>query len=422
MKTKITISILLLLSYMAFNATIGEFYEISKTPLVGALAVDQLSDSNMAYTKSMWEIGAIKNLSPNFLAFVAVLSALGLLWKNDIKKLFIPISSIAICLAIIPTPANAYYAKTDYTEVVEVLPNQTAFLIPETGANKDGQAAFMSEAYLNANKVAMKRVTIPHVKLAGSGTLVDTYVPGARLLVVDRTPSSREWVSTGDRGTAQKDEGFRFESAESINMETGIVISAFVKEEDAAKFVYWFGAKAMKSDTDEERFASVIYGRSLAEVIDDNVRRKVQSVLAREFGKLPLVEAAKHKADVISITDKEVKDAFAPMGITVSFVGYAEGITYDKEVQTAINGVFLATKETEAKMARSEAIPYEKAMVDINFINAQAEAMKTVAHQWKGDINFPSFFMIPQGLSDTLGGWFGHGKSTPSSQPISTSK
>lgn len=334
-----------------------------------------------------------------------------------------------LATSALSAPAEAYYAKTDYTEVVEILPNQTAFLIPEVGANKEKQANFGSEDYLTANKVAMKRVTIPHDKLAGSSMWADFYVPSARLLVVDRTPATREWVTSAKRGTATDDQGFHFESAESINVSTGIVISAFVKEEDAAKFVYWFGAKKAAADaaavTDEERFASVIYARSLAEVVDDNVRHKVQAVLAREFGKLPLIDAASHKAEVIAVVEKEVKETFAAMGITVSFVGYAEGLTYEKPIQDAIDGVFLAEKETDAKLKRAEAVPYERAMVDINYTNAQAAALKTFAANWKGEMPaLPSWIVLPQGLSDAAASWLGHGKpaATPAEVPAKAPK
>ncbi len=418
MKRRICLSFILLTAFWVFSATIGDFYNIAKTPAVGSLAADQLADSNSAYAQSMYEINLLNHFSPNALALLALLAGLALVWKSELKKLFTPTACLLLCVAAFPESGSAYYSKTDYTEVVEILPNQTAFLIPETGANKEKQASFMSEDYLNVNKVAMKRVTIPHVKLEGSSVWADFYVPGARLLIVDRTPSTREWVSTPARGTDVKDQGFHFESAESINVSTGIVISAFVKEEDAAKFVYWFGSHKQEiADTDNEaRFASVIHARSLAEVVDDNVRHKVQAVLAREFGKLPLVEAAAHKAEVIAQVEKEVKETFLPMGITVSFVGYAEGLTYDPKIQAAIDGVFLATKETEAKTQRMAAIPFEQAMVNINFINAQADAMKTASTKWDGKLDLPNWVVVPQGITDNLASWMGKGK-LPDAKP-----
>ena len=103
------------------------------------------------------------------------------------------------------TSAYAYYDKNDVTEAYTILPNESAFWIPDVGANKDNQAKLDSEAYLNDNKVALKRFIVPHAKLSGSSGAwgwADYYVPSGRLIIVDRTPYSREWVDAADRGTS----------------------------------------------------------------------------------------------------------------------------------------------------------------------------------------------------------------------------
>jgi hypothetical protein len=43
-------------------------------------------------------------------------------------------------LSSLAGPAEAYYDKTDYTEAYFILPNESAFYIPDVGANRDGQA------------------------------------------------------------------------------------------------------------------------------------------------------------------------------------------------------------------------------------------------------------------------------------------
>lgn len=319
------------------------------------------------------------------------------------------LSIIALTTVLYTNESYAYYDTQDITEYVEIQPNWTAFLIPETGANKDSQAAFMSEKYLSDNKVAMKRVQIPHVLLKNYMLSRDHYIPASRLLEVDRTPVTREWVSSTNRGTSTKDEGFHFESAESINVSTGIVISAFVKEEDAPKFVYWFGAKTNNNvDVNDPSvtFNSVIYAKSLAEVVDDNVKHKVQSVLAREAGKYPLVELSLHKADIISIVEKEVKETFSVMGITISYVGYAESLTYDPRIQESIDRVFIANKRAEEVKQLASTVSYEQAMVNINYINAQAEALKKSAEKWNGSIQLPNWIVLPESLSKAVAGLF----------------
>lgn len=408
---KIIFTVLLFTAFTIISS-IDHLAQIAKTPIVGSLSTAQLADSNTTYIASQYGIDLVNGFHFSGIAFILFLVGLGIIWKDQLKKIFVsPTAALLFLVFLIgaPTHSWAYYSKTDYTEVVEIQPNQTAFLIPETGANKTDQASFMSTDYLNANKVAMKRVTIPHVKLTGSGTLVDSYVPGARLLVVDRSPTTREWVSANNRGTSGKDESFRFESSESINIQTGIVISAFVKEEDAAKFVYWFGAKKQpegEQETDEQRFASIVQARSLSEVVDDNIRRKVQSSLAKEFGKRTILDAAAQKADIIATVEKDVKDTFAPMGITISYVGYAESLSYDPKIQEAIDNVFIATKKAQAAQQLMASVPYEQAIVNINFINAEAEAIKTAAAKWNGAANLPAWIVIPNNLMESFGAWF----------------
>ena len=408
MNTQVRKTIILLITY-AIALQIGATIEIAKTPIAGALAVEQLQDSDAKYISSTYLTRFMTNTNSGVIISLLFFLGLFLIWRKPIMQIFFTV--FTLLLFLVPPPALAYYSKTNYAEVVEILPNQTAFLIPEVGKNKEHQASFLSVDYLNENKVAMKRVEIPHQKLQNSGLLSDYYVPEARLLVIDRTPTTREWVTATNRGTSAVDQGFNFESRESINIRTGIVLSAFVREEDAAKFVYWFGSRTQPNTeqlTDEQRFASVVYGRSLAEVVDDNVRHKVQSVLAREFGKYEFAEAVTKKAEIIAEVEKQVKEAFVPMGITIAFLGYAEPLSFEDEIQKSINAVFIAQKEAERSVALMTTVPYEQAIVNINYINAEAEALKEVANKWNGAINLPNWVILPQEVMGAINNLFPH--------------
>ena len=278
MKSKIIITIFIVALYSMIAWVGVTALEASKTVALGQLSTMQMQDSNSAYIQAQTLINVIGQSNPFYYGWLLIAFIVWMLWRKNIKALF---AGAVVLMLMLPTQSFAYYDNRDLPEYIEIMPNQSAFLIPLTGATKEGQASFMSETFLNENKVAMKRITIPHTLLKTGLMEQDKYIPASRLLLVDRTPVTREWVSAGQRGTSNKDEGFRFESAESINMESGIVLSAFVKEEDAAKFVYWFGTKtATNTDNPSVKFASVMNGRSLAEVVDDNVRRKVQAILA----------------------------------------------------------------------------------------------------------------------------------------------
>jgi hypothetical protein len=120
-------------------------------------------------------------------ACLLLLALLAIWWGPIARRLGRRTTTTAIALILGIGPAQAYYDKTDYTEAYTILPNESAFWIPDGGANKDNQSQFDSEAYLNANKVPLKRFIVPHVKLQGSGGFYDFYVPAGRPIIVDRT-------------------------------------------------------------------------------------------------------------------------------------------------------------------------------------------------------------------------------------------
>jgi hypothetical protein len=164
-------------------------YPVS-TILSGDAAVRQLDNSDVAYVTSIWGMRFFGNIGIPLLALLVVLVAI---WWVPTRRWLTAIRATAVLFALILAVPHAwaYYDKTDYTEAIYILPNQSAFVIPDAGANKDSQAQFMSLDYLKANKIAAKRVVIPHVKLSGSGAWSDFYVPSARVIIVDRTPYNR---------------------------------------------------------------------------------------------------------------------------------------------------------------------------------------------------------------------------------------
>lgn len=125
----------------------------------------QLLNSNDAYVMSMWKLAALRLYKALYALSLALIVVT---WWTPIKTAFMVVmekmSSLAVVLAAASMlfangDAGAYYAVSDYTEMVYITPNQTCFWIPDVGANKDSQQKFMSESYLHDNKVAAKAVT-----------------------------------------------------------------------------------------------------------------------------------------------------------------------------------------------------------------------------------------------------------------------
>lgn len=276
----------------------------------------------------------------------------------------------------------------------EINTHETAFLVPLEGAT-DEQGKFMSVNYLNQNKVAAKRVTLS-VRERSTGRLWYDYewVPTVRVIKVNRMPVTREWTGDSKKGTAAKDEALWVESADSIGFGLGVNVTALITEKNAAKFLYFFA------------------GKSLAKVVDQNVRGYVNSILSDKFATLELEKARKEKSSAFKEAFAKSKTHFENMGVTISNLGLAEGMIYrDKEIQQAINKNFVAemniqvedknNKSQEKINARNVAIATAEKLAAVEFAKAavartkqvmleiqrvEVEARLTMAKKWDGKL------------------------------------
>ncbi len=334
---RVAASVVAVVAYGGLNALLYP----AGTLLSAQAAGGQFANGDGAYLGSMVGMSLFGHLGVPAVVLLAVLAAI---WWRPVRGWF---GAVVLAGLLMPGGAWAYYDKTDFTEAYTILPNESAFWIPDAGANKDSQSQFESEAYLNANKVSLKRFIVPHTKLSGSGGFFDYYVPAGRLIIVDRTPFSREWVDASDRGTSRLKEGFPCQSKEGLNVTVGVALGASVAEADAAKYLYRFGVRAPQGDRSDPRiiFNSVYYSRSVKEVMDDFGRKKVSEVIcdqvtARTFDQV--------NADAKAIKDtaaKLITTYFAALGITIDFVGWADTFTFDHDIQAAVNRRYIATQD-----------------------------------------------------------------------------
>ena len=337
-------------------------------------------------------------------------------------KKYMMAAVVAVGLMFSVQPAMAYYDTVDNPEYIEIMPNESAFAIPEVGANKTSQTAFMSEAYLNeqvcdangANchgKIALKRFQVPHVLIKTSALSKDYYVPATKLLLVDRTPYNAEWTDDADTGTSKYKQAIHFESGQSADARINVSIAAHVTEENAAKFAYYYGAKNVgtkDSNDPATTFASVIRGRSLTDIMDSNVRGKVQTCVAREFGKLATDDLLTKKDLVSNTCEKEVKDFFANYGITIDYVGFSSGITWgNSKIQTAMDEAYIAQKNAQAYDARVKMVNVTALEADVAIKNSQAAAINNVSSRWNGSLNLPNWFVMPESMSGVIGKFIG---------------
>lgn len=301
----------------------------------------------------------------------------------------------------------------------EIGPNETAFVIPLEGETKEGQAQLQSVEFLESKRVVSKRISIPqrqHDLGRGPGNF--EWIATVRVIKVDRSPVTREWTRGSSSGTSSRDEAVAVESKDSINFRAGANITCSIREEDTAKFLYYFA------------------GKPLSEVIDTNVRGLVQTVLAREFGQRDLRQCMEEKIDAFTLCLEETRKIFAEKGLSVDYLGSSEGLLYDeKKIQDAINARFVAENDIEVakqeklaqdqrntlliekakaeRLAAEEIAKAQEAMtlkVTLEVQRTLAEAQKIAAERWNG--NVPTT-ILPQG-SNLL-----FGLDAPRTQPAS---
>ena len=391
-------------------------YTPRATLITGEAAGHQLDNTDAGYLTAVNTMNFFSAIGT--IMTVLFIGVLACIWftplRNAIKK---ATPTLAVLLAVAgasllgTTDSRAFFEKVDRTEIYPILPNQSAFWIPEVGAVKDKQVQVDSEAFLNENKVQLNRFQIPHQKLAGSaGNSVfsgwDYYVPAGRLIIVDRTPFSREWVDAQERGTSTKKEGFPCQSKEGLNITVGVALGASVSQANAAKYLFRFGVVPPKGDVKGAAdsvendgkviFTSVYYSRSVQNVMDDFGRKKIlelicDQVTSRTFDKVN--EEAKLIKDTAA---KQIVDFFAGYGITIDFMGWADTFSFDKDVQDAVNRLYVAKQDEEIGRRLQ---PYTEVIKAL----AQAQAQRSFGDKTDGRLPTTFFGMPPEVVGPLLG-------------------
>ena len=256
------------------------------------------------------------------------------IWAGVMAVLFIPKKSINMsapsCMLILlslmlGTGCMRPYEKPEYKEIGSA---QTAFVIPLEGDTK-GQAKFDSAAYLEAHKVATKRIQIPHRwnqegRIPADGSWINT----VNIIVVDRSPITREFKGDDTGKTKGKDNAIWVESADSVGFSMGWTVTAYIKEEDASQFLYMYPSG------------------SLAGVIDTEIRARIQQSSANVAASYKLDTLRDKKGEIVKAVQEDAIPFFAKRGITITTVGMFGGMTYENpKIQDAIDQTFISQQE-----------------------------------------------------------------------------
>jgi hypothetical protein len=297
-------------------------------PAEARIAVGQVQDSAATYGLTT---AFLRSDALGIIVWCLAAAILALLWGRPLATF---IRTGALPLAALMLTGCFGPAKVLPLEMVG--PNETAFVIPLEG-DTVAQEKFESVEFLNKHKVVTKRIEIP-VRERSIGRMWTDYewIPTVRVVKVDRSLVTREWSPDVKNSTA-----LSVESVDSIGFHVGVNLTAFIVEEDAAKYLYFHNVKP------------------LAEVVDQNVRGFLQDKLASSFGVLKLEECKARKSDIFNQAEKATIEHFKNYGITISNIGNAGGLYYDdRRIQAAINDT--ANAEMSIQVAMKEKLAQDE--------------------------------------------------------------
>ena len=249
----------------------------------------------------------------------------------------------------------------DVPEFVEIDTSETGFLIPLEGDTNE-QRRFESEGYLEERKVATKRVQIVH-RWVSLGRLWWTgeWIDAVRLVKVERSPITREWTADASSGTSKANQAIWIESKDSVGFSVGFNCTAYIKEEDTARFLYMYRSK------------------SLADMMDSEIRARIQSVAAEVAARYALDDLRSKKQEIIDEVRADVIPFFADRGITITTTGMFGGFTYqNRSIQDAIDEAFVAQQLEVIAEAKFRAQEKENERIELA-AKAEANKARTIA-------------------------------------------
>ena len=265
------------------------------------------------------------------------------------KKIFKKLALLT-CVAATAISLSSCIKPYDKPEFVVIEPSQTAFLVPLIG-DTTNQENFESEEMLNELKVATKEIQIPHRWVqTGRWNWQGEYKPSSRVIVVERKPETREWVNDG-----AVNEGIQAKTKDDIKFTVNLACTAQIDEANAARFLYRYNNK------------------TLAEIMDDEVKTKITSAVVGECAKYNQDELSSNTEAIMSKVSENVIPYFEERGITITALGLTGDFVYSDSVQKSIDQRFQAEKEAEAQEIKNQQeIANAEAEVKIAQMEAQA--------------------------------------------------
>lgn len=251
-------------------------------------------------------------------------------------KQVIAVLAVALMVTSCRKPVNEPAFETIDT-------SETAFMIPlEDDTGK--QVKLNSEEVYQKLQVSAKRIQIPkRWQQTGRYGHQGEWIPTVRVVKVNRAPVTRELTPDANSGTSTKDDAIWSESSDSVGFSLGINFTGFIAEKDTAKFLYWYPSGSM------------------ANVMDTEIRSRIQQSIAETSGLYAMDVLREKKSEMMANVRKDVIPFFGERGITITTIGMFGGFTYENpEIQKSIDDVFVAQQEKAKELALLDAMETKK--------------------------------------------------------------
>lgn len=320
-----------LLALIGFAGTY--FYEGPAGRTSADLAIAQVNGGDAAF-EEMQAFERAKQY-PTVVVLLLSLGVVILLWGGKVKEGFEEMAKKAgwVALFAIVVTTIGCWKQYDVPEYENVDTTETAYVVKLEGTEKEAKVTSVDE--WEKLKVTAKRIRITkRWNQTGRMGYTGEWIPAVRVIKVNRSPVTREWTAGSTTGTAKKDQAIWAESKDSVGFSTGFSVSAMIEEANASKFLYKYNSK------------------SLATVMDTEIRARVQAAFSDSAALYDLSDLRSQKSEIITHVRNDVIPFFADRGITITTLGMFGGLTYEnKKIQESIDAVFIAQREKEISAA-----------------------------------------------------------------------
>lgn len=263
---------------------------------------------------------------------------------------------LSLLFAITITSFFTACKEYDKPEYEEIKSHETAYVVPLEDVAAKG-VKFDSAEYLETKKVAAKRIQIPHRwNQTGRAWYDGEWIDSVRVIKVDRAPVTRQWEPDQKSKLA-----IWVESSDSIGFSTGFSVTALIDEQDTSTFLYSYSA------------------RSLPDVVDTEIRARVQSIAAELAASYKMDVLRDRKNELIEKIRADIIPFFKAKGITITTIGQFGGFAYENpEIQQAIDKTFIAQQVKVTNAAMLEAQTDANKRIELE-ATAMAEAARSKA-------------------------------------------